>query len=129
MGQGSRGGNSGISSSGSRQRDDKDMKKAAQAPKKVPSDKDDKKKDSGGNGLNGIPGRGIGRGLRGIGRLARDLDKLKPKSSSSSKPYTKSAGSKSVSTSSVQNPRANRLQPIKPAGVKLTTQKTNKTPN
>lgn len=139
MGQGSRGGNSGLTSSGNRQRDDKalrDAKKDAKTVgKKTPGggrsegsrggSSGSKSRGSSGRGLRGV--RGV-RGLRGLGRLAKDLKKAGTSSGSGSS--GSKASSKSVRPQAIhpQNkiPNITRVNAPK---TKLSKQRINKTPN
>jgi hypothetical protein len=70
MGQGSRGGNSGVSSSGTRQRNDKEAKRAAEKPIIINNRNSNQNSAQGGKGGRGRRGgllRGFGNGLGGFG--------------------------------------------------------------
>ena len=132
MGQGSRGGNSGLTSSGGRKREDKELSKAKTEARKAKSPaaeakKAENKKSGGGKGLSLPRARGL-RGLRGLSGLAR-LAKLSSKGSAA-KTASKSASNKMVKPQAIkpQNkiPTITRTNTPK---VKLTKQRSNKAPN
>lgn len=132
MGQGSRGGNGGLSSSGSRQRDDKELGKAKKDARTVGKSADSagKRSGEGGGGGRGIPNGRVprARGLRGLSRLARDLGKLAPKTSSGSSGSKASAKTVRPQAIKPQNKIPTIVRTNAPK-TKLTKQRTNKTPN
>lgn len=133
MGQGSRGGNGGVTSSGGRMREDKALKEAEKKPRTVPKEKENKPGDKNKKQDNqgGQGGRG-GRGGRGRGGLR--LFRFPHFRGSGSKGGSKSSGSGSkksnIPASNIQNknkiPTIKRVQGPK---VKLTKQRGNKAPN
>ena len=138
MGQGSRGGNGGVTSSGGRMREDKALKEAEKNPKTVSNkekekkaeDKNkDKKKDNNQGGNGGRGGRG-GRGRGGL-RLFR-FPHFRGRGSSAKSGSKSGSGFKKANTpaSNIQNknkiPTIKRVQGPK---VKLTKQRSNKAPN
>lgn len=144
MGQGSRGGNGGLTASGGRVREDKEKakepkhvprapgKKAASGTKpgeKKPSDNKNKNKKKGGRSGGGLRRIPHPRGHGGLGRLLGHLHG-KPKSTAKGSKGAKGRkkATRKISTH-VPKPKPPRMPKLKAPKEKLTKQRTNKTPN
>lgn len=133
MGQGSRGGNSGVSSSGVRQREDKEAKKAAEKPVVI-SNRNDNRNSAQSNNRGGGRGfgRGFGRGLgifRGLGALGRGLGNLGQGTGGGSGFGGSGFGSTTPPPGPTQQNKIPTIKRVKPTKVKLTKQRKNKIPN
>lgn len=124
MGQGSRGGNSGLSSSGVRQRRDKE----AQGERIVINNKNSNSAQGGKGGRGGrrgFPGNGLNGGFPNLGlpNLGGSGNKSGGKKGSQNK------GKTTPPPPATKQNKLKKITRIKPVRVKLTKQRTNKTPN
>lgn len=137
MGNQSRGGNGGLTASGGRQREDKELRKAAAKPRSVGrpgSGSAAGERGAGGsesgkrNSGNRRRLRGFGNGLNGFGGLPNfNLpNAAKPKKAAAAKKKAAKTTSPPAATKASKIPTIKRIRGPK---VKLTKQRTNKAPN
>jgi hypothetical protein len=135
MGQGSRGGNSGLSSSGVRQRNDKELKKAKENPRTVGKTPGGESGKGNGTSDNKKKKGGRGRGLLHGGHNFPNLGVPHLGSTSTGTKKKAATGSKAKKAKTVHPPAASKtakiptIRRVRGPKVKLTKQRTNKTPN
>lgn len=124
MGQGSRGGNGGISSSGTRQRPDKESKSPIIINNKNSNSNSAQGGKGGKGGRRGFPNGNFPNGVPNLG-----LPHLGGNSSGNKKGSGNKAAKKTAPPPAQKQNKLKKITRIKPVRVKLTKQRTNKTPN